>query len=146
MFQTWVKAHFMKCPRLNLCLGGTFHKTFASRTCFDRNASAAFEGSAPMTRIPGQRALTAVETPEISPPPPTGTMTASRPAPPVRSLTCWTSSRPTVPCLCDVSGQNSDCEQMNEKARRLGQREWLEEDCMHSAAAQQGAGKWLGKL
>lgn len=67
--------------------------------CLDLNASAAFSGCAPMMRALGHRAFTAVVTPLISPPPPIVTMTASRSAPPVRSLTWLTSSRPIVPIL-----------------------------------------------
>ncbi len=60
-------------------------------------------GSTAITRASGQSALTAVATPEISPPPPTGTTTC------VTSSTCSHSSRPTVPCPAITARSLNGC-------------------------------------
>ena len=61
-------------------------------SCSESRASAASSGSTPITVAPGQSVRTAVATPEISPPPPTGTTTRSTPG---QSAAI---SRPIVPC------------------------------------------------
>ena len=60
-------------------------------------------GSTPTTRAVGARALTAVATPEINPPPPTGTTTW------VTSSTCSQSSSPTVPWPAMTAGSSKGC-------------------------------------
>ena len=60
-------------------------------SCSESRASAASSGSTPITAASGHSARTAAATPEISPPPPTGTTTRSTPG---QSAAI---SRPTVP-------------------------------------------------
>mmetsp|Transcript_27019 Transcript_27019/g.59309 ORF Transcript_27019/g.59309 Transcript_27019/m.59309 type:complete len:241 (+) Transcript_27019:133-855(+) len=65
-----------------------------------RKASLALAGSAPMILHPGSKPFTAVAMPPMRPPPPTGTITASRAADvswSQSSPACSTSSRPAVP-------------------------------------------------
>ena len=59
--------------------------------CFPTTCSGT-SGSAPMTRVLGERALTATAVPLNNPPPPTGVSTRSR------SGACFNSSRAAVPC------------------------------------------------
>mmetsp|Transcript_62522 Transcript_62522/g.182799 ORF Transcript_62522/g.182799 Transcript_62522/m.182799 type:complete len:249 (+) Transcript_62522:6-752(+) len=62
-----------------------------------RKASPALAGSAAMTRQDGSSAFTAVAMPPIMPPPPMGTMTASRLEPDQCARACLTSSKAMVP-------------------------------------------------
>mmetsp|Transcript_49109 Transcript_49109/g.98490 ORF Transcript_49109/g.98490 Transcript_49109/m.98490 type:complete len:232 (-) Transcript_49109:40-735(-) len=68
--------------------------------CMLRAASSAPRGSAAKIRMLGWRPLAATQTPLRRPPPPTGTIKASRGSPPI----CHKNSRPVVPAPLMMSG------------------------------------------
>ena len=69
------------------------------------------DDSTPITRIPGWWLFTAIDTPEINPPPPIGTITAS-----TSGQSCTISS-PSVPCPAISCSSSNGCTYVSPSSR-----------------------------